>query len=240
MRKIAVTPEPTYDKSPMPSRPSVPRKRHGWPTLMPSGQDDSLYRYECPMVCREIVDNPATQKPKIQNSKFKLETKMTTENRDAFVKKFHNAEFGIEVYAATRVQAGLARVFARAEMKAFNRIANRGSNDDIEDLIIAYRLIGGKIISESRKKLTFLLFGEVKNETKNGKVVHFIKHVPDKEMKAAKADKKDLMARVKLLSESFSYLARETDKIESLLKAYARLSEEDQSVFLRKLSDIVK
>ena len=165
---------------------------------------------------------------------------MDIENRSKFIAKFHDAEFGAAIFACTKVQAGLAKVFSRAEKKAFNRIVNRGSKDDIEDLLIAYRLIGGKVASESRKKLTFLLFGEVKNETKNGKVVHFIKHVPDKEMKAAKADKKDLMARVKLLSESFSYLARETDKIESLLKAYARLSKEDQSVFLRKLSDIVK
>ena len=165
---------------------------------------------------------------------------MDIENREAFIRKFHDTDFGATLFARTKVQAGPARAFARAEPQALNRIVNRGSKDDIEDLLIAYRLIGGKVASESRKKLTFLLFGEVKNETKNGKVVHFIKHVPDKEMKAAKADKKDLMARVKLLSESFSYLARETDKIESLLKAYTKLSKEDQSVFLRKLSDIVK
>ena len=162
------------------------------------------------------------------------------ENRTAFVKKFHNAEFGAEIYSATRVQAGLARVFARAEMKAFNRIVNRGSKDDIEDLLIAYRLIGGKVASESRKRLTFLLFGEIKNETKNGKVTHYVKHVPDKEMKAAKADKKDLMNRNKLLGENFAYVAKNSDKVESLLKAYTRLSEEDQTAFLRKLSDIAK
>ena len=162
------------------------------------------------------------------------------ENREAFIKKFHDAEFGMEIYAATRVQAGLARVFARAEKKAFNRIVNRGSKDDVEDLLVAYRLIGGKIAAESRKKLTFLLYGEKKSEVKNGKVTHYIKHVPDKEMKAAKADKGSLMERVKLLSGSFSYLTKETDKIESLLKAYERLSEEDQSVFLRKLSDLMK
>lgn len=39
---------------------------------------------------------------------------MTTENREAFIHKFHNPLFGAEVYAATRVQAGLARVFTRA------------------------------------------------------------------------------------------------------------------------------
>lgn len=74
----------------------------------------------------------------------------------------------------------------------------------------------------------------------NGKVTHYIEHRTEKELKAAWPDKKDLMARVKLLSESFSYLAKETDKIESLLKAYTKLSEEDQSVFLRKLSDLMK
>lgn len=163
---------------------------------------------------------------------------INSENRDAFVKKFHNPLFGAEVYAATRVQAGLARVFTRAEQKAFNRIANRGPLEDVEDLCIAYRLIGGKVASESRKRLTFLLFGEVKNETKNGKVTHYIEHRTDKEMKAAKADKKDLMNRVKLLNENFAYVAKNTDKIEALLKAYTRLSEEDQTAFLRKLSDL--
>ena len=165
---------------------------------------------------------------------------MTTENRDNFIKKFHDVEFGAEIYAATKVQAGLARVFARAEKKAFNRIVNRGSKDDTEDLLVAYRLIGGKIAAESRKKLTFLLYGEVKNETKNGKMVHCIEHHTDKEMKAAKADKKDLMDRVKLLSENFAYVAKNTDKIEALLKAYTKLSEEDQSIFLRKLSELMK
>ena len=114
---------------------------------------------------------------------------MDTENRSKFIKKFHDAEFGAAIFACTKVQNGLARVFARAEKKAFNRIVNRGSKDDVEDLLVAYRLIGGKVAAESRKRLTFLLFGEEKNETKNGKVVHFIKHVPDKELKAAKADK---------------------------------------------------
>ena len=165
---------------------------------------------------------------------------MTAENRDAFIGKFHDVEFGAAIFACTKVQAGLARVFARAEKKAFNRIVNRGSKDDVEDLLVAYRLIGGKVAAESRKKLTFLLFGEVKSETKNGKVTHHIKHVPDKELKAAKADKKDLMNRVKLLSENFNYVTKTTDKVEALLKAYAKLSEEDQSVFLRKLSDLMK
>ena len=165
---------------------------------------------------------------------------MTTENRDNFIKKFHDVEFGAAIFACTKVQNGLARVFSRAEKKAFNRIANRGSKDDIEDLLVAYRLIGGKVASESRKRLTFLLYGEVKSEVKNGKVVHFIKHVPDKEMKAAKADKKDLMNRNKLLGENFAYVAKNSDKVEALLKAYAKLSEEDQSVFLRKLSDLMK
>ena len=165
---------------------------------------------------------------------------MTTENRDAFVKKFHNPLFGAEIYACTRVQAGLARVFSRAEKKAFNRIANRGPLEDVEDLLIAYRLIGGKVASESRKKLTFLLYGEKKSEVKNGKIIHYIEHKTDKELKAAWTEKKDLMTRVELLSESFSYLTRETDKIESLLKAYTKLSKEDQSVFLRKLSDLMK
>lgn len=165
---------------------------------------------------------------------------MTTENRDKFVAKFHDAEFGAEIYAATRVQAGLARVFSRAEKKAFNRIVNRGSKDDTEDLLVAYRLIGGKVASESRKRLTFLLYGEVKNETKNGKITHYIEHKTDKELKAAKADKKDLMDRIKLLSENFAYVNRSTDNVEALLKAYTKLSEEDQSVFLRKLSDLMK
>ena len=165
---------------------------------------------------------------------------MDTENRDAFIKKFHDVEFGAAIFACTKVQNGLARVFIRAESKAMNRIVNRGSKDDVEDLLVAYRLIGGKVAAESKKRLTFLLFGEVKNETKNGKVTHYIKHVPDKEMKAAKPDKKDLMTRVKLLSENFSYLAKETDKIEALLKAYTKLSEEDQTAFLRKLSDLTK
>ena len=165
---------------------------------------------------------------------------MTTENRDAFIKKFHNPLFGAEIYNATRVQAGLARVFSRAEQKAFNRIANRGPSEDVDDLLIAYRLIGGKVASDSRKKLTFLLFGEEKWLAKNGRIFHYIGHRTDKELKAAWPDKKDLMTRVKLLSENFVYLANETDKIESLLKAYARLSEDDQSVFLRKLSDLMK
>ena len=163
-----------------------------------------------------------------------------SENRDKFIEKFHNPSFGAEIYAATRVQAGLARVFARAETKAFNRIANRGPSEDVDDLLVAYRLIGGKVASESRKKLTFLLYGEKKSEVKNRKITHYIEHHTDKELKAAWPDKKDLMTRVKLLSENFVYLTRETDKIESLLKAYAKLSEEDQSAFLRRLSDIVK
>lgn len=162
-----------------------------------------------------------------------------SENRDAFVKKFHNPLFGAEIYACTKVQAGLARVFSRAEQKAFNRIANRGPSEDVEDLCIAYRLIGGKVASESRKRLTFLLYGEVKSEVKNRKITHYIEHKTDKELKAAWTAKKDLMDRVKLLNGNFSYLAKETDKIESLLKAYAKLSEEDQSVFLRKLSDLM-
>lgn len=165
---------------------------------------------------------------------------MTTENRDKFVAKFHNREFGAAIFACTRVQDGLARVFSRAEQKAFNRIANRGPAEDVDDLLVAYRLIGGKIAAESRKRLTFLLYGEVRNETKNSKVVHFIKHVPDKELKAAKADKKDLMNRVKLLSENFNYVTKTTDKVEALLKAYTKLSGEDQTAFLRKLSDLAK
>ena len=83
-----------------------------------------------------------------------------TENRDAFIKKFHNPLFGAEIYNATRGQAGLSRVFTRAEQKAFNRIANRGPAEDVDDLLIAYRLIGGKIASESRKRLTFLLYAK--------------------------------------------------------------------------------
>ena len=165
---------------------------------------------------------------------------MTAENRDNFIKRFHNPLFGAEIYACTRVQAGLARVFARAEVKAFNRIANRGPAEDVEDLCIAYRLIGGKVASESRKRLTFLLYGEKKSEVKNGKMLHYIEHKTDTELKAAWTNKKDLMNRVKLLSENFVYLTRETDKIESLLKAYAKLSKVDQSVFLSKLSDLMK
>ena len=163
-----------------------------------------------------------------------------TENRDSFIRKFHDVEFGAAIFACTKVQNGLARVFSRAEKKAFNRIVNRGSKDDVEDLLIAYRLIGSKVAAESRKRLTFLLFGEAKSETKNGKVTHYIKHAPDKEMKAAKPDKGSLMARVKLLSENFAYVAKNSDKVEALLKAYTKLSEEDQSVFLRKLSDLMK
>ena len=163
-----------------------------------------------------------------------------SENREAFVKKFHNREFGMDIFAATKVQAGLARVFSRAEQKAFNRIANRGPSEDVDDLLVAYRLIGGKVASESKKRLTFLLFGEVKGETKNGKITHYIEHKTDKELKAAWTAKKDLMARVKLLSENFAYVAKNSDKVEALLKAYARLSEEDQTAFLRKLSDIAK
>lgn len=163
-----------------------------------------------------------------------------SENRDKFIKKFHDAEFGAEIYAATKVQAGLARVFARAEKKAFNRIVNRGSKDDTEDLLVAYRLIGGKVAAESKKRLTFLLFGEKRSEAKNGKMVHYIEHHTDKELKAAAPEKKDLMNRVKLLSENFAYVTKTTDKVEALLKAYKKLSEEDQSVFLRKLSDLMK
>lgn len=164
---------------------------------------------------------------------------MTTENRDKFIKKFHDAEFGAEIYAATKVQAGLARVFARAEKKAFNRIVNRGSKDDTEDLLVAYRLIGGKVAAESKKRLTFLLFGEVKNETKNGKVRHYLEHKTDKELKSAKADKKDLMNRVKLLSENFAYVTKTTDKVEAMIKAYNKLSEEDQRAFLRELYGLI-
>lgn len=163
-----------------------------------------------------------------------------SENREAFVKKFHDVEFGATIFACTKVQAGLARVFARAEQKAFNRIVNRGSKDDTEDLLVAYRIIGGKVAAESRKKLTFLLFGEKRSEAKNGKMLHYIEHRTDKELKAAWPDKKDLMNRVKLLSENFNYVTKTTDKIESLLKAYAKLSKVDQSVFLSKLSDLMK
>ena len=164
---------------------------------------------------------------------------MTTENRDNFIKKFHDVEFGAVIFACTKVQNGLARVFARAEKKAFNRIVNRGSKDDVEDLLVAYRLIGGKVASESRKKLTFLLFGEVKNETKNGKVVHFIKHVPDKEMKAAKPDKGSLMSRSKILSENFTYVTKTTNKVEAMVKAYESLSEEEKKAFLRELYGLI-
>ena len=165
---------------------------------------------------------------------------INSENRDAFVKKFHNPLFGAEIYAATRVQAGLARVFSRAEQKAFNRIANRGPLEDVEDLLIAYRLIGGKIASESRKRLTFLLYGEKKSEVKNGKMLHYVEHKTDAELKAAWTAKKDLMTRVKLLSENFAYVSKTADKVEALLKAYTKLSEEDQTAFLRKLSDLMK
>ena len=165
---------------------------------------------------------------------------MTTENRDKFIEKFHDVEFGAAIFACTKVQNGLARVFSRAEKKAFNRITNRGSKDDVEDLLIAYRLIGGKVASESRKRLTFLLFGEVKSETKNGTMLHYVEHRTDKELKSATAEKKDLMNRVKLLGENFSYVTKTTDKVEALLKAYTKLSEEDQAVFLRKLSDLMK
>ena len=126
-----------------------------------------------------------------------------SENRDAFVKKFHDVEFGAAIFACTKVQNGLARIFTRAEQKAFNRIANRGSKDDTEDLLVAYRLIGGKIAAESRKKLTFLLFGEGKNETKDGKVRHYLEHKTEKELKAAAPAKKDLIDRVKMLREHF-------------------------------------
>ena len=162
-----------------------------------------------------------------------------SENRDKFIKKFHDAEFGAAVFACTKVQAGLARVFSRAEKKAINRIVNRGSKDDIEDLLIAYRLIGGRVASESRKRLTFLLFGEVKNETKNGKVTHYIKHVPDKEMKAAKTDKKSLISRMQLLSEDFAYITKTTNKVEAMVKAYERLSEEEKKAFLRELYGLI-
>lgn len=162
-----------------------------------------------------------------------------SENREKFVAKFHDAEFGAAIFACTKVQNGLARVFSRAEQKAFNRIANRGSKDDTEDLLVAYRLIGGKVAAESRKRLTFLLFGEVKSETKNRKITHYIKHVPDKEMKTAKADKKDLMNRIKLLSENFAYVTKTSNKVEAMVKAYESLSEEDQLAFLRKLYGLI-
>lgn len=164
----------------------------------------------------------------------------SNENRADFVKRFHDVDFGAAIFACTKVQNGLARVFTRAEQKAFNRIVNRGSKDDTEDLLVAYRLIGGKVAAESRKRLIFLLFGEVKNEAKDGKVRHYLEHKTDKELKTAKADKKDLMNRIKLLSENFSYVTKTTDKVEALLKAYTKLSEEDQTAFLRKLSDLVK
>ena len=164
---------------------------------------------------------------------------MTTENRDAFVKKFHDVEFGAAIFACTKVQNGLARVFSRAEQKAFNRIVNRGSKDDVEDLLVAYRLIGGKVAAESRKKLTFLLYGEVKNETKNGRVRHYIEHRTDKELKAAAPEKKDLMTRVKLLAENFAYVVKNSDKVEAMVKAYEKLSEEDQLVFLRRLYGLI-
>ena len=160
---------------------------------------------------------------------------MTAENRDKFIKKFHDIEFGAAIFACTRVQSGLARVFSRAEKKAFNRIINRGSKDDVEDLLVAYRLIGGKVASESRKRLTFLLYGEIKNEVKNGKMLHYVEHRTDKEMKAAKPDKGSLMARGKMLSENFSYVTKTTDKVEAMVKAYESLSEEDQLIFLHKL-----
>lgn len=163
-----------------------------------------------------------------------------SENRDNFIKKFHNPLFGAEIYAATRVQAGLARVFTRAEQKAFNRIANRGPSEDVDDLLIAYSLIGGKVASESRKRLTFLLYGEKKSEVKNGKMLHYIEHKTDAELKAAWTAKKDLMTRIKLLSENFAYVSKTADKVEALLKAYTKLSEEDQTAFLRKLSDLAK
>lgn len=162
-----------------------------------------------------------------------------SENREKFVKKFHNVEFGMEIYAATKVQAGLARVFTRAEKKAFNRIVNRGSKDDVEDLLVAYRLIGGKVAAESRKKLTFLLYGEAKSEAKNGRMMHYIEHKTDKELKAAKADKRDLMTRVKLLDENFAYIAKTTDKVEAMIKAYNKLSEKDQRAFLRELYGLI-
>ena len=178
--------------------------------------------------------NPVPIKPKSKLEIIK-DKKMTTENRDKFIKKFHDVEFGAAIFACTRVQSGLARVFSRAEKKAFNRIINRGSKDDVEDLLVAYRLIGGKVASESRKRLTFLLYGEIKNEVKNGKMLHYVEHRTDKEMKAAKPDKGSLMARGKMLSENFSYVTKTTDKVEAMVKAYESLSEEDQLIFLHKL-----
>ena len=216
--------------------PSVPRKRHGWLTLMPSRQDDSLYRYGC--IYGMQGNSQDTSSVNQTEIKTKRKAKMTTENRDNFIKKFHNPLFGAEVYSATRVQAGLSRVFSRAEQKAFNRIANRGPSEDVDDLLVAYRLIGGKVASESRKRLTFLLYGEVKSEVKNGGIFHYIEHRTDKELKAAWTAKKDLMDRVKLLGENFAYVTKNSDKVEALLKAYTKLSEEDQTAFLRKLSDL--
>ena len=164
---------------------------------------------------------------------------MTSENSDSFIRKFHDVEFGAAIFACTKVQNGLARVFSRAEKKAFNRIVNRGSKDDVEDLLVAYRLIGGKVAAESRKKLTFLLYGEVKNETKDGKMVHYVEHHTDKELKSATAEKKDLMNRVKLLSENFNYVVKTTDKVDAMVKAYEKLSEEDQLAFLHKLYGLI-
>lgn len=172
-------------------------------------------------------------------NKIRKDKKMTTENRDKFIKKFHDVEFGSTIYACTKVQNGLARVFSRAEKKAFNRIVNRGSKDDVEDLLVAYRLIGGKVASESRKRLTFLLYGEKKSEVKNGKMLHYIEHKTDKELKASAPDKKDLMNRVKLLSENFAYVAKKSDKVEAMVKAYESLSEEDQLAFIRKLYGLI-
>lgn len=162
-----------------------------------------------------------------------------SENRDKFIARFHDVEFGAAIFACTKVQNGLARVFTRAEQKAFNRIANRGSKDDVEDLLVAYRLIGGKVASESRKRLTFLLYGEVKSEAKNGKVTHYIEHKADKELKSAAPEKKDLMNRVRLLSENFSYATKTTSKVEALVKAYEKLSEEDQLAFIRQLYGLI-
>lgn len=164
---------------------------------------------------------------------------MTSENRDSFIRKFHDVEFGAAIFACTKVQNGLARVFSRAEKKAINRIVNRGSKDDVEDLLVAYRLIGGKVASESRKKLTFLLFGEVKNETKSGRMLHYVEHRTDKELKSATAEKKDLMTRSKLLSENFAYVTKTTNKVEAMVKAYESLSEEDQLAFIHKLYGLI-
>lgn len=107
----------------------------------------------------------------------------TSENREAFVKKFHDAEFGATIFACTKVQNGLARVFTRAEQKAFNRIVNRGSKDDTEDLLVAYRLIGGKIAAESRKKLTFLLSAKREVKLKTGKWCIILSIVPIKSLR---------------------------------------------------------